>query len=178
VDKLTARIDGATLLERSVAAVASVADDVVCVLAPGAQTVDVPAPARVAHDRSEGQGPLVGLHAGLVSVTGSEIAVVVGGDMPDLQPAVLRAIVAAVADDASVELVALDDGERTRPLPMGMRTQPAAAATRRLLDRGERRLRSLLRELRIRTLDAPTWTALDPERRTLRDVDEPRDLRG
>jgi molybdenum cofactor guanylyltransferase len=176
VDKLTARIEGATLLERSVAAVASVADDVVVVLAPGRPSDEVPARARVANDATEGQGPLAGLAAGIASVTGSEIALVVGGDMPELQPAVLRAIVAAMASSTSVELAALDDGGRARPLPMAVRTKPAAAAARRLLDRGDRRLRSLFDELRVRTLDEPTWRALDPERRTLRDVDEPGDL--
>jgi hypothetical protein len=34
----------------------------------------------------------------------------------------------------------------------------------------------LLRTLRIAIVDEPTWTSLDPDRRTLFDVDEPGDL--
>jgi glyoxylase-like metal-dependent hydrolase (beta-lactamase superfamily II)/molybdopterin-guanine dinucleotide biosynthesis protein A len=148
----------------------------VVVLAPGAPRFDVPAPARAAHDEGEGEGPLAGLRAGLAAVAASDVAIVAAGDMPDLQPVVLRAMLRTVTADPTVDVVALRDGERARPLPLAVRTQPTAAAARRLLDRDDRRLRSLLRELRTRELDDATWTALDPERRTLRDVDEPGDL--
>jgi hypothetical protein len=45
-----------------------------------------------------------------------------------------------------------------------------------LLHAGERRLRALSDALRTAVIDESTWLALDPERRTLRDVDEPGDL--
>ena len=174
-DKLTARIDGETLLERAVAAVADLARDVVVVLPPGGSTLTVPPPARVTRDPTEGEGPLAGMFAGLLAVAGSEAAIVVGGDMPDLQPEVLRSMLAGL-DDPSVELVALDDGEGPRPLPIVVRTRPAADAADALLDAGRRRLRDLVGTLRTAVLDPATWTALDPERLTLRDIDEPRDL--
>jgi hypothetical protein len=45
-----------------------------------------------------------------------------------------------------------------------------------LLDSGRRRLRDLLDALRVAIVDEATWHALDPERRTLFDVDEAADL--
>ncbi|HZN42742.1 MAG TPA: hypothetical protein VFC08_03335, partial [Actinomycetota bacterium] len=62
------------------------------------------------------------------------------------------------------------------PLPIVVRTAPARDVAGRLLAGERRRLRDLLAEVRTVAIDEPTWTALDPERRTLVDVDEPADL--
>jgi molybdopterin-guanine dinucleotide biosynthesis protein A len=175
VDKLTVRLGGATLLERAVASVADVADDVVVVLPPGEPRFELPAPARAAHDPTETEGPLAGVHAGLLAVVRSDVAIVVGGDMPDLQPAVLRTMVSALGD-AAADVAALEDAGTPRPLPIVVRTWPAADAAHALLHAGRRRLGDLLGSLRLVVIDEATWTALDPSRRTLRDVDEPEDL--
>ena len=45
-----------------------------------------------------------------------------------------------------------------------------------LLEAGRRSLRDLLAVVATVVVDEPTWTALDPERRTLMDVDEPTDM--
>jgi hypothetical protein len=45
-----------------------------------------------------------------------------------------------------------------------------------LLEGGRRSLRELLSAVTTVVIDEPTWTALDPERRTLVDVDEATDL--
>jgi len=176
VDKLTVRMGARTLLERSVAAASAVAADVVVVLPPGEPTIEVPSPARVAHDPTEGEGPLAGVHAGLLAVVRSDVAVVVGGDMPELQPEVLALMVRRLADEPAVEAVALDDGTGPRPLPIVLRTRPAAHAAHALLHAGRRRLRDLLGSLRASVVDEAAWTALDPGRRSLRDIDEPDDL--
>jgi molybdopterin-guanine dinucleotide biosynthesis protein A len=83
-----------------------------------------------------------------------------------------------VAQESPVESVVLQDGDRFRPLPCVLRTGPAREAAGRLLDAGERRLRDLFGLLRVEEIDEQSWTALDPERRTLLDVDEPADLGG
>jgi len=70
----------------------------------------------------------------------------------------------------------LQDGDRFRPLPSLVRVAPARVAADSLLQGRERSLRSLLRVLRTAVVDEATWTALDPDRGTLHDVDEPRDL--
>jgi molybdopterin-guanine dinucleotide biosynthesis protein A len=81
-----------------------------------------------------------------------------------------------VAVEAPVEAVVLADGEGFRPLPAVLRVESARDAAHALLDSGRRRLRDLLDALRVAIVDEATWHALDPERRTLFDVDEAADL--
>jgi len=131
-------------------------------------------PARFVRDAREGDGPLAGLSRGLEAAA-TERAFVAGGDMPDLSTAVLLEML-RVAGEAAVDAVALQDGDRLRPLPSLVSVVPAREAAHALLHAGERSLRSLLDGLRIAVIDEPTWTALDPTRGTLFDVDEPADL--
>ena len=149
---------------------------VIVVIAPDAEEPPMPAGMRVAfaRDEIEGEGPLRGLSAGL-ALADAEWAVLVGGDMPDLQPTVLREMLRA-ARETGVVAVTLSDGGRERPLPSVLHTGPAAEAVGVLLRAGRRSLRDLLATVSTVVVDEPTWTALDPERRTLVDVDEPTDM--
>ena len=122
-----------------------------------------------ARDRS------LGLVSGLEAAS-TELAFVAGGDMPDLSTAVLLEML-RVAGEAPVDAVALAG---RRPVPARSRAScgslPHGTPPRSLLGAGERSLRSLLQALRTAVIDEPTWTALDPGRGTLHDVDEPGDL--
>ncbi len=151
-------------------------DELVVVLAPGAPEPSLPVDvvARFARDALEAQGPLVGAAAGLAA-TRTDLAILAGGDMPELRAAVLREMV-RVASVVPVEAVGLRDGDRVRPLPILVRVERAAELADDLLRSGHRRLRDLLDELRVEAFDEATWVALDPGRRTLLDVDEPGDL--
>jgi molybdopterin-guanine dinucleotide biosynthesis protein A len=177
-DKLAEPYLGLPILEHTVRRVAAVCHEVVLVLAPAHDVPSLPAdlPVRVARDAVEGEGPLAGVLAGL-GVVGSEHALVVGGDMPDLRADVLLEML-RVAGEAPADAVALRDGERFRPLPCVLRVAPAVRRARALLDAGHRRLRDLLDATRVAVVDEPTWRALDPEGRTLFDVDVPGDLGG
>jgi molybdopterin-guanine dinucleotide biosynthesis protein A len=75
-----------------------------------------------------------------------------------------------------VVAVSLADHGEDRPLPCVLRRAPAAEAVEGLLRAGRRSLRDLLASVPAVVIDEPTWTSLDPERRTLIDVDEPADL--
>jgi molybdopterin-guanine dinucleotide biosynthesis protein A len=174
-DKLATPYRGIPLLHHAVLALIAMCDDVVVVLAPGSDPTGLPPGARATHDPTEGEGPLAGLHQGLLAVVRSDAVVVAGGDMPELQPAVL-ALMWKALDDPEVDAVALADGGRPRPLPCVLRTWPAADIAHTLLHAGRRRLRDVLDSLRTAVIDEATWTALDPGRRTLFDVDEPGDL--
>jgi molybdopterin-guanine dinucleotide biosynthesis protein A len=175
-DKLAEEYEGRPLLHHPVSRLLDVCDQVIVVLAPDAEEPPMPAGVRVAfaRDAIEGEGPLRGLSAGL-AVADTEWAVIVGGDMPDLQPTVLREMLRA-ARETGVVAVALSDEGRERPLPTVVRTAPAAEAVGVLLGAGRRSLRDLLAAVSTVVVDEPTWTALDPERRTLVDVDEPTDV--
>ena len=176
-DKLAAPLDGVPLVRRAVDALAVVTDGVIVVLAPGVERDDLPAGVTVTHDLQEGEGPLAGLHTGLLAAVRTDQVIVAGGDMPELQPSILRLLLDTL-DDASVDAVALADGDRPRPLPIALRTWPAADAVHTLLHAGRRRLRDALDSLRTAVIDEATWTALDPGRLTLRDIDQPGDLSG
>ena len=175
-DKLLVAYRAMPLLHHAVIRLAEVCAEVVIVIAPDAPdpTVPVGVEARFVRDPREGEGPLLGLLAGLEAVA-TPLAIVAGGDMPDLSTGVLLEMLRVVGE-TSVDAVALQDGDWFRPLPSLIRVSPARDAARSLLHTGERSLRSLLQALRTAVIDEPTWTALDPSRGTLHDVDEPSDL--
>ena len=175
-DKLAEGYRGRPLLHHPVSRLLEVCDRVIVVLAPGASEPSMPAGASVefARDAFDDEGPLRGLAAGL-EVANVGWVVLVGGDMPDLQPPVLLEMLRAGLETRAVA-VSLSDRGRERPLPCVLRTVPAREAVGELLRAGRRSLRELLAAVSTVVIDEPTWTAFDPERRTLIDVDEPADL--
>ena len=175
-DKLAEEYRGKPLLQHPVSRLLDVCDRVVVVLAPDASEPPMPVGASVefARDAIEDEGPLCGLSAGL-EVADADWIVLAAGDMPDLQPAVLLEMLRAALETGVVAVSLADHGDE-RPLPCVLRSAPAARAVDALLQAGRRSLRDLLAAVSAVVIDEPTWTALDPERRTLFDVDEPADL--
>ena len=175
-DKLVAELDGRPLLHHALEAVATVAAQIVVVAAPGIEPsipVDLASRVRVVHDPEPFGGPLVGLMAAL-SVVERSIVLVVGGDMPQLVPAVLSRLVATVGPDRRAVL--LEVPGRLQPLPMALDVAAALAARMAILDRGGRSLRELLLELGAVSIPAPVWLSLDPGGVTIVDIDRPGDL--
>jgi len=178
-DKLAARVDGATLLERAVAAVAAVSMEVIVVLAPGDER-DLPAanvPVRRAIDPEPFGGPLVGLLAGLEAAR-EPVAIVAGGDMPTLSPDVLRVLVRRLVAAEGYDAAVLVGRGETRPLPCAVRNGAATQAARRLLVEGERSLKALIGSVSSLSIAEGDWRPLDPTAATLLDVDLPGDLPG
>jgi molybdopterin-guanine dinucleotide biosynthesis protein A len=176
-DKLAEPIDGRPLLQHAIAAVRALTDVIVVVGAPDGDP-SLPDGVRLIHDPRPFEGPLVGLDAGLAAV-GAEVdrVIVVGGDMPELVPAVLGRLLAALGSDAGDASAAILGADGPRPiLPMALASAPAGVAVRRLVGTGERRLGALLDDLDIRVIPQADWRFDDPDGRTLRDVDAPSDL--
>ncbi|HZD80604.1 MAG TPA: molybdenum cofactor guanylyltransferase [Actinomycetota bacterium] len=176
-DKLAEPYRGTSILQWTVSRLAEVCDEVLVVVGPG-QRPPLPSdlPIRLARDDVADQGPLAGVAAGLPACR-TTLALVAGGDMPELSAVVLGAMLEEMADPG-VPAVVLEDGDRFRPLPCALRVVPAVEAAAALLADGERRLRALLETLHAQVLLEPRWRALDPEGRSLFDVDEPADLQG
>lgn len=173
-DKLSEPLGGRSLLDHAIAAVRAVATEVLVITAPlGAPAVDEDV--RVVRDTSPFGGPLLGLAAGL-AVAREAIVLVTAGDMPELEPGVIELLLAAL-DDPHIEVGVLAEGDRPRPLPMVVRRDAARAATERLIEAGERRLGTVTEELARTVIAEPVWRAVDPEGRSLRDIDTPADLR-
>lgn len=178
-DKLSADLDRRPLLHHALVAVDELVGTIVLVLAPGAATPELPplrAHVLVAHDTATHQGPLAGLSAGLAALPPPvDRAVLIGGDMPSLVPAVLGQLLDLLDADPTIG-VALLAVEPMRPLPMGVRPAIVAPAVAALLAEDRRALRGVVAQVPGATIPAEVWRALDPDGRTLRDVDSPEDL--
>jgi molybdopterin-guanine dinucleotide biosynthesis protein A len=186
--KLEAELDGTSVLEHAIRAVAAVAADIVVAL-PAAGSSSEPtvgeipgeAVVRFVRDPEEYGGPLVGLEAALAAASG-RLAIVVGGDMPRLQAAVLGAMLDGLEPQTSygegrlIEAVVLTSDGLRRALPIALRVDAARSAIAATLGRGERSLRSMLAGLAVAELDPEIWRTLDPDGETLIDIDEPADL--
>jgi molybdopterin-guanine dinucleotide biosynthesis protein A len=103
------------------------------------------------------------------------LALLVGGDMPALQPALLAAMVTALIE-RSADVVILAGPGPFQSIPAAMRVAPARAAARESLAAGSRSLRALNDRLDVAVLPEAAWRVFDPEGATLRDVDTPADL--
>jgi len=182
-DKLAAELDGASILASTIAAVEAVADRVIVAgpaLPRGFLAGEVPV--ALVHDPAPSGGPLVALaHALELEVAPDRfesLAVVVGGDMPRVVPAVLTAMLDRLASDRGVDAIVLEapDAAHRQVLPLALRVAPARAVARALLQLEDRSLRLLVDRLRATELPAELWRALDPAGDTLADVDTREDL--
>jgi molybdopterin-guanine dinucleotide biosynthesis protein A len=178
-DKLRHELGGRPLLHHPIEALATVADRLVVVVPPGDEPQlpeSLAGRISVAHDPEAHGGPLLGVATGLrvAAQLSGHSALVVGGDMPSLVPAVLRRLVVALGDGRLA--VTLEVPGRVQPLPLALEVTLARVAAERLLATGERSLRSLVAELGAATVPAPVWLALDPGAATIVDIDRPTDL--
>lgn len=180
-DKLAAELDGRPLLHHTLSAVSQVAHVIVVVIAPGAAEPVVPdrldLRVEFARDAGTHRGPLAGLAAGLSApgTANADIALVVGGDMPWLEPAVLRLLAQRLAANPDAGVATLE-ADPMPSLPMAVRAATARPWVDGLLADDRRALRGLLDRLPGLVVPAMAWRALDPAANTLRDVDRPGDL--
>lgn len=172
-DKLAEPVAGRPLLQHAIEAVTPLATEVLVVAAPDANPA-LPAGVTLVHDAIAYEGPLAGLLTGLRAAR-EPVVLVVGGDMPTLVAAVIESMLRGL-DAPDVDAVILEADGRARPLPMVVRRERALAAAERLVGSGERRLGALPEDLVTRILAEATWRAIDPEGRSVRDIDRPADL--
>ena len=181
-DKLAAELGGETLLSRTIAAVEPITDIVIVAgpgLPDGLPTGDLPA--TLVQDREPFGGPLVALANVLergIPDPVTSLAIVVGGDMPRLVPAVLAAMLDRLASDPDLDAVILEapDTPRRQVLPLALREHAAVGAARLALEAGDRSLTGFIGRLRTLELAEDEWRALDPAGDTLADVDTPADI--
>ena len=190
-DKLAADLDGRPVLEHALRAVAAIADPVVVVVGPDDPTPRIPCELGVrvvmARDAVARQGPLAGLGSGVAVLAGlgsdegddrpPGVVIVVAGDMPSLVPAVLQLLAETVAADPGVGAAHLET-DPPSPLPAAVRASLAGPASARLLAADRRSLRDLFDAVPTAIVPAGSWRSLDPEARTLRDIDTRADLGG
>jgi molybdopterin-guanine dinucleotide biosynthesis protein A len=179
-DKLLASIDGGSLLDRAIGAVAAVADEVIVA---GREVITSSPAVRGIADIEPFGGPLLALRGALHEARGTS-AVVVGGDMPDLVAEVLRLLFDRLEGDESIQAVILgrQDPGATGPdrprqvLPIALFVRAAEAAAEAATADGRRSLHGLLDRMTWAELPPSAWLPLDPDARTLLDVDTRADL--
>ena len=168
-DKASLVLGGRTLLQRAVDALNAVADEVVVVRAPGQRLPDIECsrPLRVVEDAIEGEGPLVGIAAGLEAAA-APVALVVGCDMPFLRPELLRLLAGRAASGAQL-VVPLHQG-RPQSLCSAIRSE-ALPVVRAHIEAGDRRIMAIADDLAVVLLPEREWAAADPDGRSFADLD-------
>jgi len=104
-DKVLLPVAGGTLIERVIAPLAGRFDDIVVSVSSSPRArllekrlglLDIPGRFVVARDEAAGQGPLRGILTGLRNAE-NEACFVLAGDMPDVKPSAVRALVRRAA---------------------------------------------------------------------------------
>jgi molybdopterin-guanine dinucleotide biosynthesis protein A len=176
-DKRLVDIDGSPMLQRVIDGLVD-AEEILVVIDPARPLPqDSSADRRVRQiaDLRPGEGPLAGLEAGLTAARAATV-LVVAADMPWLEPAILRLLVARLAAAPGTDLACLIADRGPQPLPVACRRAPTLSRVTRLLESGERRLRALLDEHLTTMIEELDWRPADRSGRSLRDVDTPADL--
>jgi len=181
-DKLSVEFEGRLLIDRAIDAVGRVVTAIIVAGAPVPRTRSGDRhepPIRSVPDGEAFAGPLAAL-AGALGETTTGLAIVVGGDMPSLVPAVLAAMLQRLTTDEALDAVLLEapgtGNLRRQVLPLALRAAPALAAAVDAVREGDRSLVRLVDRLRCSDIPVADWLALDPEGRTLFDVDRPADM--
>jgi molybdopterin-guanine dinucleotide biosynthesis protein A len=183
-DKLLADLDGRPVLHHALDALGYMANPIVLVIAPDATPPPLPAglerQVTLMRDAVSHGGPLAGLAAGLVALADVDrgydgTALVVGGDMPYLEPGVLRLLADAVEANPAIGGAILE-ADPPCVLPLAIRPSIAGPIVHELLAVDRRALRALLDRLPVTVVPAAAWRAVDPDARTLSDIDVPGDL--
>ncbi|CAB4558175.1 unannotated protein [freshwater metagenome] len=166
-DKSRAKFGNDTLLERAVTVAHEVANEVL-VVGPWAP---IGTPCVVEPERFG--GPLSALAFALEQVS-SSCVLVLAGDHPLLQSALLRELLRLCAKGDSAAVVPVTE-HGPQPL-VACYDKSVLADAKRLIAQGERSMRALLSQIQTSYQAEGEWTRFDPEGWSFLDVDTPGDL--
>lgn len=174
VDKASMLLDGVTLLQRTVTALSEVAAEIVAVRAPGQSlpAVESACPFSVIEDAVEGEGPLIGIAAGLREAR-HDVALVVACDMPFLQPPLLRLLAERAAAGRRFVVPMYD--RRPQPLCSAFRREALPVLEARI-EAGERRIMAVADGLDADRVPPEQWAAADAGGRSFENVNTPEEF--
>ncbi len=174
-DKGLIILDGKPIIAHVVERFKPVVDEVVIVVGSDAKREAYASfGARVVADLLPRGSPLVGAYTGLKEARG-EYSFLTGGDQPLIDPRVVE-LLFTEGDGHDAATPYWPNGW-VEPLHSVYRSRPAADAALALIESGEKRLRLILDTLPdVIRVPVDSVKAIDPELRTLMDVDTAQDL--
>jgi molybdenum cofactor guanylyltransferase len=168
-DKSSLLVSGTRIIERQLAALAPIADEILIVSHDAARYAGLGIP--VVGDVVAGAGPIGGIYTALVSARQPWV-LALGCDMPFVSTALFEALTAAIGDD--VDAVVPRSRRGREPL-CAIYARSAAPVFKRRLDEGARRLGDLVEDLRVREISADALAALDDDGRLFDNINTPHD---
>jgi molybdopterin-guanine dinucleotide biosynthesis protein A len=156
-DKASLVVGGARIVERQLAALQAVADDVRIVSNDPDRYASLGV--RVIPDQIRDAGPLGGLHAALVDAV-HHVVVVLACDLPFVTPALLETLVVEFGTGEEVDAVVPRSPRGLEPL-CAVYAARCAEAARRRIDRGDLALRGLLDDVRVREVGRDALATYD-----------------
>ena len=158
-DKASLIVGGARIIDRQLAALETVADDIRIVAnEPDRYTA---LGLRVIPDQVVNAGPLGGLHAALLDAVHGAV-VVLACDLPFVTPALLQTLVFTFGAGEEIDAVVPRLARGLEPL-CAVYAKRCTDQVRRRIDRGDLSMRGLLGDLRVRELGPDMLEACDPE---------------
>ncbi len=167
VDKTALVVDGETIFVRQVRVLAPRVEEII--VSVGVREMGSDPIYRTVVDAVAGAGPLAGVHAGLVACS-TPWMLVIAGDMPHLDGAVVDQMIAAIGDAHDAVGIRIDD--RPEPLFCLLRVSAARPAIERRFAEGKRKASELLTSSGLRV----AWLE-GIDRAALTNINTPDDLR-
>lgn len=169
-NKALLELDGQALVSRVAGTLARLTDEVVIVANDAGPYRFLGLP--VVPDVQPGYGPLMGLYSGLRAARG-ELVMAVAVDMPFLSSDLLKTLVALTP---GYDVVIPRAYDRLHPLCAVYRRATCLPAIERAISRGQRRLIAFHPDVRVREVDEATLRQIDPDLRSLMNVNTPEEL--
>jgi molybdenum cofactor guanylyltransferase len=170
-DKSALIVEGLPILDRQLAVLSQVTDDVMFVA--GEQTTPPRSDVRIVWDRVPASGPLGGLDAAL-AVARHDALVLLACDMPFVTARLLRHLL-ALTSGADAVVPRTERGYHPLCAAYTRACQPAIAAR---LDRGQLRMVDFLADVRVRVVCGDELAALGDHHRLLANINTPAEYEG
>ena len=139
-DKALLPIDGRPMIQSLIRSLIPVSRDIIVSLNDGERQEELkqalPAGVRVVYDERPGQGPLMGIYAGL-KASETEVNLVVACDIPEIDPGFLTEMRSYTGDH---DVVASVDGEGRTNALLAMYRRSVLPLMKRQLDEGQRKV--------------------------------------
>jgi molybdopterin-guanine dinucleotide biosynthesis protein A len=171
-NKALLEVGGLRIIDRIQAALAGLADEQVLLV--NDTSLESTPGIRVVLDPLPHAGVLPALAAGLSAAAG-EVCLAVACDMPIVSSALFARLL-EIQHDADADVVIPRTTGYLEPMHAVYRTSAVRQAIQAALRRGEQRMVSYFRDVRVREVEESEWRPIDPSGRAFFNVNTPDDL--